>query len=166
MKNIIYIITLLLISNLILAQETPTITLVDTDTEEIQVLGEWQKLNTTSDSGQRFLMNSDTVIIAVAQNKKIAYPFYEKGISDFELVEKFHQWDTDWLESNNTETKQLKKDKKKEYIIWKYNDGTSDNVFLFGSSKDNFLNLLVYTEKWTEEEKIQFLEQLYELNKE
>ena len=37
--------------------------------------------------------------------------------------------------------------------------------FLFGSSKDNFLNLLVYTDKWSEEQKINFLEELYQLNK-
>ncbi len=51
------------------------------------------------------------------------------------------------------------------YVIWKFNDKKLDNVFLFGSSKDNFLNLLVYTNSWSENEKIEFLENLYKLNK-
>ena len=41
-------------------------------------------------------------------------------------------------------------------MIWKYYDGKFDNVFLFVSVKDNFLNLLVYTNEWNE--KAKFLE--------
>jgi hypothetical protein len=43
-----------------------------------------------------------------------------------------------------------------EYIIWKYNDGKLDSAFLFGSVKDNFLNLLIDTNEWNE--KVKFLE--------
>jgi hypothetical protein len=43
-----------------------------------------------------------------------------------------------------------------EYIIWNYNDGKLDNVFLFGSVKDNFLNLLIDINEWIE--KVKFLE--------
>ena len=50
-------------------------------------------------------------------------------------------------------------------LIWKYNDNKLDNVFLFGSTKNCFLNLLVYTNNWDEKEKIKFLENLYQLNK-
>ncbi|MBB1193820.1 hypothetical protein DNC80_09115 [Flavobacterium sp. SOK18b] len=50
------------------------------------------------------------------------------------------------------------------YIIWKYNDKKLDTIFLFGVSKTEFLNLLVYTKLWEEKEKIAFLENLFELN--
>jgi hypothetical protein len=52
---------------------------------------------------------------------------------------------------------------KLEYIIWNYNDVKLDNVFLFGSVKDDFLNLLIDTNEWNE--KVKFLENRYELNK-
>jgi hypothetical protein len=43
-----------------------------------------------------------------------------------------------------------------EYIIWNHNDGKLDNVFLFGSVIDDFLNLLIDTNEWNE--KAKFLE--------
>lgn len=36
---------------------------------------------------------------------------------------------------------------------------------LHSSNKEAFLNLLVYTDKWSENEKILFLEKIYKLNK-
>jgi hypothetical protein len=51
------------------------------------------------------------------------------------------------------------------YFIWKNNDKKLDNIFLFGASKTEFLNLLVYIKLWEEKEKIAFLENLIELYK-
>lgn len=69
------------------------------------------------------------------------------------------------MKENNFKTKKIKENSKQEYIIWKFNDGKLDNVFLFGSSKDNFRNLMVYTDSWSGDEKLIFLENLYNLNK-
>jgi hypothetical protein len=43
-----------------------------------------------------------------------------------------------------------------EYTIWNHNDGKLDSAFLFGSVKDDFLNLLIDTNEWNE--KVKFLE--------
>ena len=154
---------LLLLPQVIFSQESYTP--LQTISGEVKIPGKWQQLNTAEDSGQTYLKNSDNVIIAIAKNPKRAYPFYAKEKSDFENVIAFYKWDADYRESLNSKTQKLKENPKAEYIIWKYNDGKSDNVFLFGSSQKDFLNLLVYTNNWTEEQKIKFLENLFEVNK-
>lgn len=140
-------------------------TTVKTNTSDVQIPGVWERFIKTNDSGQSFFKNKEGVIIAIAQNPKKAYPTFIKKKSNYENVNLFYKWDSDYYVENKFYTKLLKENSKQEYVIWKYNDHKLDNVFLFGSSKDNFLNLLVYTDKWTEEQKITFLEALYQLNK-
>lgn len=138
---------------------------VKTNSGEVKIPGVWEQLNTMDVSGQTFLKNKDGVIIAIAQNPKKAYPFFKSNVSAFESVQLFYIWDSEYRKENNYKTALIKENAKKEYIIWKYNDGKIDNVFLFGSVGSNFINLLVYTTIWNEEEKVLFLENLYQLNK-
>ncbi len=138
---------------------------VKTNSGDVKIPGKWEQLNTMDDSGQTYLKNKDGVIIAIAQNPKKAYPFFKSNASAFENVKLFYLWDSDYRKENKFKTEKIKENSKLEYIIWKYNDEKLDNVFLFGSSKNNFLNLLVYTNNWNEDEKIFFLENLYKLNK-
>ncbi|UPT70586.1 MAG: hypothetical protein M0D53_16165 [Flavobacterium sp. JAD_PAG50586_2] len=142
-----------------------TFATVKTNTTEVKIPGNWEQMNTMDDSGQTYLKNKEGIVIAIAQNPKKAYSFFKDNKSDFENVKLFYEWDSDYRKENKFKTQKIKEDAKQEYIIWKYNEDKIDNVFLFGSVKDNFLNLLVYTTKWSEAEKISFLERLYKLNK-
>ncbi len=159
------LVMLVFVPNFIFSQEVKDFTTVKTATNDVKIPGSWEQLNTADDSGQTYLKNNDGVIIAIAQNLKKAYPFFNSKKSAFENVKLFYTWDSDYRKENKFKTDKIKENAKSEYVIWKYNDGKSDNVFLFGSVKDNFLNLLVYTDKWTEAEKITFLENLYKINK-
>ncbi len=159
------IVLLFFLPNFIFSQNSTDFTKVKTNSGEVKVPGKWEKMNSINDSGQQFLTNKDDVIIAIAENPKKAYPFFKSNASDFENVKLFYTWDSDYYKENKFKTEKIKENAELEYIIWKYNDNKLDNVFLFGSSKNNFLNLLVYTKKWTEDEKISFLENLYKLNK-
>lgn len=159
------IVLLFFLPNFIFSQNPTDFTKVKTNSGEVKVPGKWEKMNSINDSGQQFLTNKDDVIIAIAENPKKAYPFFKSNASDFENVKLFYTWDSDYYKENKFKTEKIKENAELEYIIWKYNDNKLDNVFLFGSSKNNFLNLLVYTKKWTEDEKISFLENLYKLNK-
>ena len=163
MKRII-LLCLLVYSSTTFCQDSENYTTLQTNTEEVIIPGKWTQLNTMDDSGQTYLQNEESVIISVAQNKMKAYSFYEEGLNDYKLVKKFYEWDSNWRRDNNFKTAKLKENKKKKYIIWKFNDGQLDNVFLFGASKRNFINLLVYTDKWNENDKIRFLEELFDLN--
>ena len=53
---------LLLLPQVIFSQESYT--LLQTNSGEVKIPGEWQQLNTAEDSGQTYLKNSDNVIIA------------------------------------------------------------------------------------------------------
>lgn len=156
---------LFILPNFIFSQDAVDFSKVMTHSGEVKIPGNWEQLNSTDDTGQTFLKNKDGVIIAVAQNPKKSYPFFKSNESDFENVKLFYVWDSDYWKENKFKTEKIKEDPKLEYIIWKYNDKKSDNVYLFGSAKNNFLNLLVYTNNWSEDEKIIFLENLYKLNK-
>ena len=159
------LIFLLIIPLFAFSQEVDKYSIVKTKTNEVKIPGEWKQLNTMDDSGQTYLQNEEKIIIAIAQNPKKAYSFYKIKKSDFKNVQEFYKWDSDHRKELKFEIDKIKENPKLEYIIWKYNDGKMDNVFLFGSVKDNLLNLLVYTNEWDEDEKVRFLENLYELNK-
>ena len=166
MKNLkLLFVLLILLPNLIYCQDTTEYSKVKTNTGEVKIPGKWEQLNKMDDSGQTYLRNTEGVIIAIAQNPKKAYPFYKSNVSDFENVTLFYTWDSDYYKENKFKTDKIKENPELEYIIWKYNDKQLDNVFLFGSSKNTFLNLLVYSNGWSEDEKIIFLEKLFILNK-
>jgi hypothetical protein len=166
MKSLkVMLIILVFVPNFIFCQDSIEYSEVKTNSGEVKVPGNWELLNKMDDSGQTYLKNKDEVIIAIALNPKKAYPFFNSNVSDFENVKLFYTWDSDYYKENKFKTKKIKENKELEYIIWKYNDKKIDNVFLFGSSKNNFLNLLVYTNNWSEDEKIIFLENLFVLNK-
>ena len=157
----IALLTILLASNFIFSQDSKEFTTIKTNTSEVKIPGKWEQLNKMNDSGQIFMKNVDGIIIAIAQNPKKAYPTFKKTETDYENVKLFYKWDSDYYAENKFKTKLLKENSNLEYIIWKYNDNKLDNVFLFGSTKENFL----YTDKWSEVEKIIFLEELFKLNK-
>jgi hypothetical protein len=164
MKKIITVL-IILISTYSLCQEKEAISIVKTNTREVKIPGIWEQLNTMDDSGQTYLKNKENIIIAIAQNPKNAYSFFKSTASNFVNVKLFYKWDSDFRKENNFKTDKIKEDSKEEYIIWKFNDGKEDNVFLFGSSENTFLNILVYTSIWNEAEKILFLENVYKTNK-
>jgi hypothetical protein len=164
MKKIITFL-IILISTFSFCQEKETFSIVKTSSGEVKIPGIWEQLNTAEDSGQTYLKNKEGIIIAVAQNPKNAYSFFKSTASNFVNVKLFYEWDSDFRKENNFKTDKIKENKQEEYIIWKYNDGKEDNVFLFGSIKNTFLNVLVYTSIWNEAEKILFLENVYKTNK-
>ena len=156
---------LFLLPNFTFSQEVIDYSNVKTKSGEVKIPGNWEQLNSMDDSGQTYFKNNEGVIIAIAQNPKKAYSFFKSNKSAFENVKRFYIWDSDYRKENQFKTEKLKENSELEYIIWKYIDENIDNVFLFGSSKDNFLNLLVFTNNWSEDEKIKFLENLYLINR-
>ena len=109
----------------------------------------------------RINFNSETNAYFNNKQIKIITPSFPFNVSPFSNIWRSYSI----TKENNFKTEKIKENSDLEYIIWKFNDGKFDNVFLFGSAKNNFLNLLVYSNKWSEDEKIIFLEKLYQLNK-
>ena len=131
------------------SQDKETITKITKNDAEIIIPGSWEMLNTMDDSGQTYFQNNEKVIIAISLNPKKAYSFYKAKKSDFDNLKLFYKWDSDYRKDLGFKTGLIKENKKQEYIIWRYNDNEIDNVFLFSSVKNNFINLLVYTNTWS-----------------
>lgn len=165
MKKLNILLLLLTVPLVTYCQETVASSNLETRSGIVKIPGKWEQLNTADDSGQTYLKNKEGMVIAIAQNPKKAYPFFKSKKSAFENVTLFYIWDSDYRKENKFKTAKIKENSKSEYIIWKYNDEKLDTIFLFGSSKENFLNLLIYGNQWNEEAQISFLENLYALNK-
>lgn len=164
MKISLPTILLFLLPYFIVSQDLMDYSTIKTNSGEVKIPGDWTLLNTVRASGQTYLKNDEGIIIAVAQNLKKSYPFYKANRSDFENLKTFYKWDSDFKKKHKFKTQKLKENSDLEFIIWKYKDKL-DRVLLFGSSEKNFLIFLIYTNQWTETEKIQFLENLYQWNK-
>ena len=141
-----------------------TDTAITTDYGIIKVPGKWEVFNYTKDSNQYYLKNSENITIAVAINPKKNYSFYSPKDKDNQTTTAYFKWEYDYRVKHGFKTSKIKQDKKKNFIIWKFNENNIDNVFLYGVKSDYLLNFLVYTDQWEEKEKIAFLENLYELN--
>jgi hypothetical protein len=132
----------------------------------IIIPGMWNEFTYEADSKQHFLKNADGIIIAVAVNKKKTYSFYKSSKSNFESVNDFFKWEYDYRVGEGFESNKILENEVENYIIWKFAEKTLDNVFLYGVKSDLFVNYLVYTDKWDEQKKIDFLIKLYNRNKE
>ena len=144
-----YLLLSLMLTFTLFSQDKETITKITKNDAEIIIPGSWEMLNTMDDSGQTYFQNNEKVIIAISLNPKKAYSFYKAKKSDFDNLKLFYKWDSDYRKELGFKTGLIKENKKQEYIIWRYNDNEIDNVFLFGYLKNNFINLLVYTNTWS-----------------
>mgnify|MGYP001357059220 CR=1 FL=1 len=144
-----YLLLSLMLTFTLFSQDKETITKITKNDAEIIIPGSWEMLNTMDDSGQTYFQNNEKVIIAISLNPKKAYSFYKAKKSDFDNLKLFYKWDSDYRKDLGFKTGLIKENKKQEYIIWRYNDNEIDNVFLFSSVKNNFINLLVYTNTWS-----------------
>ena len=150
------------------AQTTPdnsnTITTVKTDDGTVKIPGIWQKVTYEASSKQHFMKNEEGVVIAVALTSRKLYPFNSPKKTEKELATDFFKWDFDFRTENKFKTQKLKENTTENYIIWKYTENKIDNIYLYGCKSDLMVNYLVYTDTWTEQKKIEFLEDMYKLN--
>lgn len=143
-----------------------TTTVIETPGGIVRIQGPWVSYYYDESSRQNFLKGTEGIIIAVAQNHKRAFPFYNDKLEGFEIIKAYTDWDMDFRKKNGNNASLIKENNSEGYQIWKFTDDKKiDNVFLYGINKDYILNFLIYTDKWEEDEKIEFLEQAYLGNK-
>ena len=139
----------------------------------VSLPGKWEKGRYSEVSTQQFFINSDSVIIAIAFGLYNKYEFNQDGAKKgFDFVRAFYEWDSDYF----VNTYGLKQDLIEEneinnYIIWRlygdYNNSHWDTYFLFGENNGFVRNYsIMTTDKWTVEQKIEFLKGIYGNKKE
>lgn len=132
---------------------------------DVKIPGKWTKTSESDVSGQHFFTGPDSERMAVALQPWDKFEFSENNpqITPDNFVRKFYEWDANYLkEQTKGQIKIVKENKEKNYLIWNLKSGTKQNdYFLFGLKGKTAYNLLVTTDKWNEDEKVKFLEQLY-----
>jgi hypothetical protein len=130
--------------------------------------GKWEKGSYNKVSFQQNFWNSDSVTIAIAFNRFDKYPFNTDGKKkEFEFVKGFYEWESTYFkEQFNLDSKIFKSDSTNKFMIFKIyctsNDKKINTYYLLGEKYGNSSNFSVnYTNKWSEEEKIAFLESLF-----
>ena len=141
-----------------------TTTVLNTDYGIVRIPGLWVKFRYEKESRQHFLKNDEGVIIGVALTPMKLYPFYSPSKSRSDIVSAFFKWEFDYRVGAGFKSSKIKENTTEKYIIWKFTEKLIDNVSLYGIKSDLLTNYLVYTDKWDEHKKIDFLEKTNSLN--
>lgn len=133
-----------------------------------EIPGKWMKTSYSSVSHQQFFKNQDSVEIALAFNRYDGYEFNAKGTKKgFEFVEAYYEWDSKYfMDSYGLQRLMIERDSLQQFVVYRIYGGEggkkTDTYFLIGNKNGNVSNFSVsVTDKWTEEEKINFLKHLY-----
>lgn len=142
-----------------------TSTTVETKYGNITIPGVWEQFHFDESSNQHFLKNSKGMTLAVAKNPKNRFSFYKNSRSDFETVQDYYKWESDYRNQNGQETKVMQEDQNANTIIWSYEEKGIDNIFLYGMQSDMLVNYLIYTDLLDDGYKIDLLKTIYNSNK-
>ena len=130
---------------------------------QVSLPGKWEKDNYVSNSRQQFFHNQDSVIIAIAFTNSSGYEFNSKGLlKGYDFVKAYYEWDSEYFSSLGLEVKIIESDQSKAYIFWRVYGQDFDTYFLIGERNGRVSNYSVNaTDKWTVDEKVQFLKSIY-----
>jgi hypothetical protein len=132
----------------------------------LSIAGKWTKGAYNQVSRQQNFKNADSVIIAVAINRATSYPFYKANESSNEIVKEHYEWDSKYL-ADNIKGKRtiIKQDTVNHFIIWQITSDSEkykvDNHYLFGCENGIIFTVFISTEKWRDEQKIEYLQDIY-----
>jgi hypothetical protein len=132
----------------------------------ISIPGKWTKISYNRVSRQHNFMNADSILTAVSINKASSYTFYKPNLTSNEIVKEYYEWDSkflaDTIKGNRTVIKQ---DTVNHYILWQLTADNEkhrlNNHFLFGCENGILFTVYISTEKWTNQQKVAFLETVY-----
>lgn len=134
----------------------------------VEIPGKWNKISYNNVSKQQFFSNKDSISLAVAFWPEDQYGFYKRGETDMTFLNDFYEWDSKYLvEQIKGQRRVLERDSTKQsYILWNvYNDSDINVHILYGLKSGRVYNLSVSTKKWNEQQKIDFLKQLFKNKK-
>lgn len=130
---------------------------------QVSLPGKWEKGDYVSSSNQQFFHNQDSVIVAIGFTNSNKYEFNAKGLlNGYEFVKAFYDWELDYFSSLGLEAKIIESDQSQSYIIWRLFGQQYDTYFLVGERNGHVSNYSIsITDKWTVDQKIQFLKSIY-----
>jgi len=188
MKSIYYSISLFIFAIVFTAcvtsKKTSTIVGTDYDAEKdctnhfvlpygsVSMPGKWNKDGGNLISGQQFFKNKDSIGVAIAFNPSSNYEFNKNGaLTGFKFAKAFYEWDSKYFVDHGLNRILIEQDSINNFIVYRIYGNTSqrkfDTYFLIGEKNKNASNFsITYTDKWTEQKKVDFLKTLFLVKKE
>ena len=133
----------------------------------VSLPGKWEKGNYVSVSKQQFFKNQDSISVAIAFGRDDSFEFNRDGkLKGYDFLKTFFEWESAYFQDSfGLQSRMIETDRVKNYIIYNVsgkNDDSFNTIFLIGEKNGNVSNFSVnYTDKWSENEKILFLKNLY-----
>ena len=134
----------------------------------VNIPGKWEKSNYNTSSKQQSFTNQDSIILAVTFAKDDKYEFNQDGLHrGYDFVNAFYEWDSQYfIDTFGLERKQLESDTINHFIVYKIygerDEKEYDTYFLVGEKNRSVsVYSIASTNKWTENEKILFLKDLF-----
>lgn len=134
--------------------------------------GKWGKTSYNSVSRQQFFRNKDSITIAISFGRIDKYEFNSDGSKKgYEFVEAFYDWDSEYFVNHGLKRQIFERDSVNKYMIYRiygqYEKGEIDTYFLIGEKNGSVNNFsITKSNKWTEDERIDFLKRIFIAKKE
>jgi len=172
MRNIKFLIIFILFSSFGYSQ---SVTSVQINGELFELPGKWEFVTKLKESEQYHFSNKKKdlgimISVRIASN----FDFFDKSLSEQELVEKFYNWEADyWTEDYGVkaEVSEVKRNPDPYYIIWKLfaknaldNNTDITNYFLYSYINNNLISISLLDngkKNMPEKKIIEFLEKIY-----
>ncbi|MDT3356503.1 MAG: hypothetical protein LIR35_02800 [Bacteroidota bacterium] len=129
---------------------------------QVSIPGKWEKTTYNSVSRQQFFRNDESVDLAVSFGPCDKFEFNKDGsLKGYEFIEAYYEWDSKYFVSNGLESKILEADKENKYILYRVFGNKFDTYFLICEKNGFVSNFSIHaTDKWTEQQKVDFLKSL------
>ena len=158
---------ILIFSNLSFGQKkTPYLI----NNELFELPGKWEHIGKIENSAQwGFASKKSKFTLLINVRKPENFEFYNKELSEFDFLNKFYIWETEFWgkDDNNIEIEKIEINEQEKYIIWRLKiiDKNIESFIFSGIRNNKLIGLSLSDnnkkEPKTTNEKIEFLKNLY-----
>ena len=159
--------TIILFSNITFGQ---TKTFYSINDELFELPGKWEFIGKIESSAQWGFSNKKLEHILLINVRPIdMFEFYNKELSEFELLNKFYTWESESWEKNdnNIEVEKIEVNEVEKYIIWrlKIKDKNMENYIIHGMKNNKLIGVSLSDNNKkkpkSRDEKIDFVKKIY-----
>lgn len=134
---------------------------------KVNIPGRWKKTTYVANSKQQFFTNIDSLTLAISFTQANKYEFNLDGTKQgFAFIDAFYTWESNFMEEQGLSMEVIESNREQNFQIYRlFGDiekGTFDTFFLVGEKMGNVSNFsMTNDKKWTENQIIDFLKQLF-----
>lgn len=159
--------TIILFSNIVFGQ---TKSLYSINDELFELPGKWELLGKSERSGQYSFSNKKMKLaLLLSVRKKEIFDFYSKELTDFEYLNKYYNWETEYWakDDKNIEIEKIEINETEKFIIWRLKiiDKNIESFKLSGVRNTKLIGINLSDnnkkEPKSRTEKIEFLKSIY-----